>query len=528
MRWLTLLACLVIGIGLFGSPQRCRAEPQADGRGQSGETITVDLPDTQHLKNRGGSDGAGLCVFASISHAGRYQNDRVSEAMFRFMWTRPGGGYPEKVTRIFEACARHLGLPVPKYVQHIGGNVDFLRLALKTGRYPCVTYAGRDSVFYSGRIAHMVNLVHLSERLAVIHDNNFPGKYLWMTPDEFKARWLDMSGGWAIVLLGPPPPPVPSNIGRGAIRCESQNDSAGVPPFERTPKSESDPSSCSVCFHDEEAEPSFFPTVASADNAGYRWEPDLARPGYYWLYQGSRWIGTLHPDERRFALHYDNDTWSGTCDPPIPFPADEPAAVLAPGAGINNAIINYGIDVERIRPGEWYSLNGRECSRGEALDAIFGAELIDDRAKVFLTVVGDAEIRRRVRADMENHPALAEWRGKIHLQDYDSKHWMPSLIGLAEGITLQAPARDGSCQSPAIWRMRSYAGPEALAVALRKSDPSYRPDLDPDPNRPVTPTPSNQPNTPPNPSTPANAYALQLLCLGALTLATVCVLRRRK
>lgn len=97
---------------------------------------------------------------------------------------------------------------VPKYVQHTKGDMKFLKASLAAGRYPCVTYSGHDDVFYHYHISHMVNLVHLSEKWAVIHDNNFPGKYLWMTPDEFEQRWKERNGGWAVVLLDPPPPPL--------------------------------------------------------------------------------------------------------------------------------------------------------------------------------------------------------------------------------------------------------------------------------------------------------------------------------
>ena len=97
-----------------------------------------------------------------------------------------------------------------EYVQHTGGDEEFLRLALKTQRMPGRTYAGRDSR-YNGPIAHMVNLVYLDDTSAAILDNNFPDKPLWMTRKEFLDRWRDHGGGWAVVLLNSPPPPPPTN-----------------------------------------------------------------------------------------------------------------------------------------------------------------------------------------------------------------------------------------------------------------------------------------------------------------------------
>jgi hypothetical protein len=51
---------------------------------------------------------------------------------------------------------------------------------------PAVTYG--YSPRYGGRVAHMVNLVHLSERWAAILDNNFPGRIAtsgWRRPSFF-------------------------------------------------------------------------------------------------------------------------------------------------------------------------------------------------------------------------------------------------------------------------------------------------------------------------------------------------------
>jgi hypothetical protein len=203
------IAYLVFGVlFLFISPALAI---DAGGPSNHGETITVDLPSSQHKANIA-VRGLGCCVFRSIDHAARYQN---VDALINFPeWMRDhrpqieGGGWPEKVRKLIPQIARERGLPEPEYIQHTGRDLEFCRLALKTRRYVCVTYDGRDGVFYRGKISHMVNLVHCSEKWAVILDNNNPGKYLWMTPAEFRERW----SGWAVVLLPAPPPPVPTNI----------------------------------------------------------------------------------------------------------------------------------------------------------------------------------------------------------------------------------------------------------------------------------------------------------------------------
>ena len=44
---------------------------------------------------------------------------------------------------------------------------DEVDRAMKTGRYVCVTYNGRDGVRYPGPIAHMVCLIHFDDRWAM-------------------------------------------------------------------------------------------------------------------------------------------------------------------------------------------------------------------------------------------------------------------------------------------------------------------------------------------------------------------------
>lgn len=170
----------------------------------------LDLPDSQHMRNRSGR-GLGLCVFTSIELSARYQNVGELDGFQEWMTHRVGGGWPEKVDDMIAKFCTEKGITPPQYVQHTGGDVEFLKLALATGRYPAVTYNGRDGKFYTMRVAHMVNLVHLDDKWAVIQDNNYPQKFLWMSTNEFLERWRGGGGGWAVVLLGPPPSPIPTN-----------------------------------------------------------------------------------------------------------------------------------------------------------------------------------------------------------------------------------------------------------------------------------------------------------------------------
>ena len=176
----------------------------------NGKEIQIDFPLSQHIENIGSHvDGAGMCVMSSIEMAARWQNLEPLRGLRDWCAKQPGGGYPSKVDKQLREYFSKINQN-HDYVQYEGTDLSILRLALKTGRFPAITYAGRDKVRYSGSIAHMVCLAHLDDEYAAIWDNNGkPGELIWMTPDEFKSRWIEGGSGWAFVWIAPPPPPVP-------------------------------------------------------------------------------------------------------------------------------------------------------------------------------------------------------------------------------------------------------------------------------------------------------------------------------
>lgn len=201
-----LLAILML-LAAFCLPARAERASEGGPRYQDGTEVQCDLPLSQWIKNVGGRDGAGLCVFTSINMAAYWQN---CEELFKFqqqMRSEPGGGYPAKVDRMMKKYA-----PTAKYVQYSGNDPAILDLALKTGRIPSVTYGYSER--YGGRVAHMVNLVHMDDKLACVLDNNFIGaeRLEWMSRGEFLRRWKLGGGGWTVILLNPPPPPIPVNV----------------------------------------------------------------------------------------------------------------------------------------------------------------------------------------------------------------------------------------------------------------------------------------------------------------------------
>jgi hypothetical protein len=179
-----------------------------------GAEVQVDMPTELRMHNTGGRDGAGLCVFTSINHAALWQDVDVLKDFQKWMKSRPGGGYPEKVDATIKAKCKEAGVPVPLYVQVEGRDLEPIRLALKTGRMVCNTYGFSPSGRYGGRrIAHMVNTVHGAGGYYGILDNNYPEQIEWLNEQEF-SRAYATDGGWSVILLDPGPPPVPHNIRR--------------------------------------------------------------------------------------------------------------------------------------------------------------------------------------------------------------------------------------------------------------------------------------------------------------------------
>jgi hypothetical protein len=115
------------------------------------------------------------------------------------------------------------------------------------------------------------------------------------------------------------------------------------------------------------------------------------------------------------------------------------------------------------------------------LEAIGNAGVRDDSDQLFLTIIGGESERRQVLADLGGAPVLAEWKGRLKVHDYEPAHWAVKDAGFkTDGrptIYVQAP--DGKV----LHRQDDYRGAAALAEALRKADPRYRADEDPDLNR---------------------------------------------
>lgn len=211
--FLLLFAPLLCGASLLqGSKIGGKVAP--DGKSE----IMCDLPASEMLKNKGGSDRAGLCVFTACEHSSRWQGIPALVGFRDWMTKYPGGGYPAKLKAKIEQLSKERGMPVPDYVQ-LQGRAELLpvlKAACESGRMPAVTYSYSPTGRYGGqRIAHMVSLVYLSDAWAGILDNNFPGpeKIEWIQAKDFLKVFTGGGNGWAVIFATPGPPPFPYSEG---------------------------------------------------------------------------------------------------------------------------------------------------------------------------------------------------------------------------------------------------------------------------------------------------------------------------
>lgn len=183
--------------GLGGSPPADRhGEAVTDGPSYQATQANAPIPAHLHQRNTGGSDGAGLCVIASLVTNGRYQGvGEQVEALWDEARRRPGGYYREKLDDLIRGAA-----PGLKYAQYEGTDPAPL-VRWSAAGYPVGVTYGTGALYGYQPIAHMVSLSHLDDQWAAIIDNNNPGKWSWMPAREFARRWTLTGGqGWAVLL----------------------------------------------------------------------------------------------------------------------------------------------------------------------------------------------------------------------------------------------------------------------------------------------------------------------------------------
>ncbi len=465
---------------------------------EGGKRFVEDLPVSLHMKNVGGSDGAGLCVFTSIELAGRHQGCETVYGLQKYMTRVPGGGYPQKVDKVLA----DFGKGKVNYVQHTGGDETFLELALRTGRPVSVTYSGRDN-FYSGPVAHMVNLSYLDAQIGVIQDNNRPGKWTVMSRADFLTRWKDrsMGGGWAVVLTDPPAPPFPGGVSPGPTPAPPI-----VPPDPVPPPTPRRPRPC----------PGPCPGYAEAVEEGR----EQAVPIVTWVgvYPSHEVPGTVTGFAESFADSRAGDIWVSVwvgekhlgrkLDPRFVTHTDKVFAV-AEGLGwrpvkLIGAEYPTGVDPNGFDGRTHYWHRGKEVTREQAFRAVGGDTLPDDSAKWFLCFHGDPAARSAFTAGVASN-GLGGFTPKLHVVTYPDTAWQVS-DRMGGVVSLH---KNGATGGSRVWEAATLDWPTVVDKVKTYLDPNYRPAPAPGPNpRPLPdPMPGPAPKTPVDGSHAALALA---------------------
>lgn len=488
---LFMLPASVVAQSSVGGSFVVTKEPVKDGI-----RVTSDLPASQHHRNVGGSDGAGLCVYTSFWHSALWQSVSDVYGFRAYMERRPGGSWPDKFEKTLAAYCKEKGVPCPGYTMHTGGDIDFLKMALKTGRMVCITYCGVDgSGRYGGEvIGHMVNLVYLDDSQACILDNNFPGTFLWMSANDLICRWrgvqpdgrpfmarngarsMPVGGGWAIVLLPAPPAPYPATpaiqfndkkCGCKECKCPDDvcpnctisNDVAGCTCGEYCKCKDKCPQCCPVIFGQcangrcplPQQSPSrvmpFTPPNSGSNIPFYpkpetgQWVPSgNGKEWGYWV-NGKR-VAAAFADGRCESTDANGIATGKVINPPATLPngiapklpADAPKAVQATEPPADQ-FPQGGVSSEKLTSDRRWYVNGQCVSKEEAHAAL---TLVDDSNRWNLSVVGDPGFQRTVKDDVAR--LHGDMMNKLHIQTYSPDAWQVSQFRLSPGITLRKPA----------------------------------------------------------------------------------------
>lgn len=430
----------------------------------AGVRARIDLPPHQCMRNVGGSDGAGLCVYTSGEMAGRWQYVPELDGFQDYMRTVPGGGTPQKFERDLQNYCRQKGVPVPPHVQHTGGDVAFLEACFKTRRMPCMTYSGRDN-FYPSYVPHMVSGVHLDAQAGAVMDNNRPGKTTWMSRAAFLERWKE-KGGWAYAWLAPPPPPDPGGAAPGP-----PGPGPAPPPAPVRPR----PRPC-PCPGDDLAD---WPVIGQPAGDDYEWRA-TADPGCWNLYRGGRLAGSWCGG-KWYPEAGGGQVWATPRGSP---PVAPPTVAGVEATALQQIGVRYWVD-------------GVEVTRDQAFAAL-GAEIPDDAGRFFLTHVGDKGEGAAAVARLKADPVIGRFAVGLHLRTIGPESWI-ARERLRPGIAFQQPAERGG-------KVECFAtdptDPKLAEAVRRCMDPDYRPAPEPAPGPRPWPGPSPGPAPKPRPPCP--------------------------
>jgi hypothetical protein len=223
--------------------------------------------------------------------------------------------------------------------------------------------------------------------------------------------------------------------------------------------------------------------LAGVAAAGYEWRTFPDDKDELSLWQDGVQIGNFRVSAKKYYPRLAPGVWGDPCPPPYPPPLD----VITPGQIESDGTINFGLDRSRMSAAGKHLLDGKEVSKEELLQALGKPSLPDDSQWLSLTIIGPEAARKNALSDLQSSQFLAPWKERLKVQDYPPDHWAVKDAGFVTtgNPTIYCQAPDGTV----LHRQDVYRGPEALAEVLRKADPTYNPERDPDLNKPLSSVP---------------------------------------
>ncbi|MDE2100508.1 MAG: hypothetical protein KGL39_24910 [Patescibacteria group bacterium] len=223
---------IIIGLALVMGWGSVRAQTEPDRRGE----YVTDTPNSGsvhpnapidarwHIRNEGGSNGAGLCVISSVIINGAAQNVAdfrlgKESRLWKVAKRRPGGYSPDKLARLLREV-----YPELKWFSWEGRETDLIRKFSAEG-FPVAATMNTGQLYHYMPIHHMISIPHASTKIVCVVDNNDPGKWHWMPAAEYDRRFVDGGAGWLFVLLERPLAPLIGfwlaivTLTTGAILC---------------------------------------------------------------------------------------------------------------------------------------------------------------------------------------------------------------------------------------------------------------------------------------------------------------------
>jgi hypothetical protein len=190
---------------LFGSGS-VHAQTQPDRRGEytspdhNGVWLNAPIPREYHIRNEGGSNGAGLCVISAIIMNGA----AAGIADFRLLknsklWksakARPGGYSPQKLAALLKEL-----YPELEWASVETADAGLIRKYSAAG-YQVANTMNTGQQYKYMPIHHFISTVHADLKMSCIVDNNDPGVWHWFSAAEQDRRFPDGQTGWLVVLL---------------------------------------------------------------------------------------------------------------------------------------------------------------------------------------------------------------------------------------------------------------------------------------------------------------------------------------